>query len=36
MVMSLGVVVPAWRPDQVRELPLKMPKAAGEFESRSS
>jgi uncharacterized membrane protein len=36
MVMSLGVVVPAWRPDQVRELPLKMPKAAGELESRSS
>jgi len=25
LVMSLGVVIPKWNPDQTRELPLKMP-----------
>lgn len=25
MIVSLGVVVPAWTPDRIRELPLKMP-----------
>lgn len=36
MIVSLGVVVPAWGPDQIQELPLKMPQAAGERDSRQS
>lgn len=27
MIVSLGVVVPTWGPDQIRELPLRMPPA---------
>lgn len=36
MVVSLGVVVPAWSPEQIRELPLKMPPVGGARESRQS
>jgi uncharacterized membrane protein len=32
MIISLGVVVPAWRNDQIRELPLKMPDETDEPE----
>jgi len=32
MIISLGVVVPAWRNDQIRELPLKMPEEPEEPE----
>lgn len=30
MIISLGVVVPSWRKDQIEELPLKMPNSTGE------
>lgn len=36
MIVSLGVVVPTWGTDQIQELPLKMPQAAGKRDSRQS
>ncbi|HZD52374.1 MAG TPA: DUF502 domain-containing protein [Woeseiaceae bacterium] len=36
MIVSLGVVVPSWPPDRIRELPLKMPPPGLERERRQS